>query len=234
MQRIQEFMPNDELLSRLKNEEDNFVERKPGNPKREDIRKTVVAFANSMPEKRTGVLFIGIRNDGRIEGVPNPDKLQMTIREVCEQDCYPPIRFFSEVLQTPDGSVLAVVIPESSNRPHFSGPAFVRRGSESVAASSEFFDELVHSRNSKCAAVLKLKGQVVTVISLQHKLGESKRISNGGYREGAECRIESANAQTVRLRILVSERVVTEPLDHVTVSYDEERHRSMLVISGYS
>ena len=42
-------MANNDLLSRLGNAEDNFIERKPANPNREDIRKTVVAFANSVP-----------------------------------------------------------------------------------------------------------------------------------------------------------------------------------------
>ncbi len=226
-------MANEDLMNRLGNAEDNFVERKPGNLNRDDIRKTVVAFANSVPDGRTGVLFIGIRNDGRIEGVPNPDKLQKTVREVCEQDCYPPIKFSAEVLKTPEGLVLAIVVPSSVNKPHFAGPAYVRRGSESIAASLEVFDELVHSRNSKCAAVLKLKGQVISVLSLQHKLGEAKHIPDSGYREGAECRVEAADAQAVRLQILASGRMVTEPLEHVKVSYDEEKHRPLLVVTGY-
>ena len=226
-------MPNDNLMTRLGDEEDNFVERKPANPNRVDIRKTVVAFANTVAEGRTGILFIGIRNDGTIEGVPNPDKLQKTVREVCEQDCYPSIRFRSEVINLPNGNVVAVVIPASANRPHFAGPAYIRRGSESVTASAEVFDELVHSRNSKTAEIAKSKGQIVSVLSLQHKLGEAKHISNSGYQEGAECRVEAVTAHTVRLQILASSRMVTEPLDHVTLSYDEEKWRPLLVIAGY-
>lgn len=226
-------MADNDLLSRLGNAEDNFVERKPANPNRDDIRKTVVAFANSVPEGRTAVLFVGIRNDGKFDAVPNPDKLQKTVREVCEQDCYPPIKFSAEVLNPEGSPVLAVVVPASGNKPHFAGPAYVRRGSESVTASAEAFDELVHSRNSKCAAVLKLKGAVISVLSIQHKLGVVKRIPDTNYREGSECQVEAVDAQTVRLRILGSGRNVTEPLDHVKVSYDEERHRPMLVVTGY-
>lgn len=226
-------MANNDLLSRLGNAEDNFVERKPANPNRDDIRKTVVAFANTVPEGRTAVLFVGIRNDGKFDAVPNPDKLQKTVREICEQDCYPPIKFSAEVLNPEGGPVLAVVIPASGNKPHFAGPAYVRRGSESVTASAEVFDDLIHSRNSKCAAILKLKGQVISVLSLQHKLGIAKHIPDTNYREGAECRVEAADTHTVRLYILGSGRNVTEPLDHVKVSYDEERHRSMLIVTGY-
>jgi predicted HTH transcriptional regulator len=226
-------MTNNDLLSRLGNAEDNFVERKPANPNRDDIRKTVVAFANTVPEGRTAVLFVGIRNDGEFDAVPNPDKLQKTVREICEQDCYPPIKFSAEVLNPEGGPILAVVVPASGNKPHFSGPAYVRRGSESVTASAEVFDELINSRNSKCAAVLKLKGQVISVLSLQHKLGVAKHIPSTGYREGAECRVEAVDTHTVRLHILGSGHNVTEPLDHVKVSYDEERHRPMLIVTGY-
>lgn len=226
-------MTKDELINRLGDPEDNFVERKPANPNREDIRKTVVAFANSVPDGRVAVLFIGIRNDGKLEAVPNPDKLQKTIREVCEQDCYPPIKFSVEVLQPQNVPVLAVSVPSSADKPHFAGPAYVRRGSESVIASPEAFKQLVHSQNSKCAAVLKLSGQIVTVQSLQHKLGDTKHIAGSSYRETSECRVEAANSHTVRLRVLGSDRYVTEPLDHITVSYDEEKHRPMLVVTGY-
>ncbi len=39
-------------MTRLGDQEDNFVERKPANPNRDDIRKTVVAFANTVTEGR--------------------------------------------------------------------------------------------------------------------------------------------------------------------------------------
>ena len=39
---------NEELLSRLSTPEDNFTERKPEGVKREELRKTIVAFANSV------------------------------------------------------------------------------------------------------------------------------------------------------------------------------------------
>ena len=70
-------------------------------------------------------------------------------------------------------TVLAIRIPPSTDRPHFSGPSFVRVGSESVRASEKQFDEMVWSRNSITAAILKLRGDVVTLIGLGHRLGES-------------------------------------------------------------
>lgn len=226
-------MANDALIKRLSDHEDNFVERKPANPNRDDIRKTVVAFANSVPEGRDAVLFIGVRKDGQLDPVPNTDKLQKTIREVCEQDCYPPITYTSEVLNLQNGPVVAVIVAASTLKPHFAGPAYVRRGSESVIASEQVFNELVYSRNSKTAALLKLKGQIVTVVALQHRLGDTKQIGDSGYRETAECRVEACDPHIVTLYILTSSRTVSEPLDHVTLQYDHRRYRSMLIVKGY-
>lgn len=222
----------DSLISKLRNHEDNFVERKPEGANRAELRQTIVAFANSVPPGSTAVLFVGIHDDGRLQGVSNPDQLQKTIREICERVCYPPVAYQTEVLEVDGKAVLAVLVPASTNRPHFSGPAFVRRGSESIAASAEVFDELVASRNGKVAAVLRMKGTPVTVTCIQHRLGQTERVADRAYRTTSECRIESCSSLYVRLSDVSSGRNVTEPLDLITVSYDEERHRPMLVIRG--
>ncbi len=225
-------MTQDALIARLKNHEDNFVERKPQGVNASELRQTIVAFANAAPPDGFGVLFIGVQNDGKVQGVENPDKLQKTLREQCERVCYPPIAFTSEVLNCDGKAVVAVVIPYSKNRPHFSGPAFVRRGAESVSASSELFEELISSRNDKVAAVLRMRGARITVICVQHKLGSTEHIYDQRYRTRSECTIQGCDPHTVRMADIASGRNVTEPLELVTVSYDEEKHRPMLVIKG--
>lgn len=224
----------DELTSLLDRHEDNFIERKRDGIKPSEIRKTVVAFANSVPEGRYAVLFIGVRDDGTIEGCQNTDSRQKAVREACEQDCYPPIAMTSEVLRTQDGDVVAVVIAASDTRPHFAGPAYVRRGSESVAASPEMFRELVYTQNSAAAAVLRLKNQVVSFVSVQHKIGTVRRIDDRAYREGGECRLLECDGQRARFQLVGGDsRYFSEPLDHIKVSYDEERYRPMVIFTGY-
>lgn len=190
----------------------------------------MVAFANSVSVGATAVLFIGVHNDGRIQGVENPDKLQKTVREQCERVCYPPIAFKTAVLDVEGKAIVAVVIPPSKNTPHFSGPAFVRRGSESVAASPELFEELILSRNDKVAAILQMRNTLISVICIQHKLGSTEQIADPRYRTHSECVVETCSAHTVRLRHVSSGRHVAEPIDSVTVSHDEERDRPMLIV----
>jgi len=52
------------LESRITDLEDDFVERKEGIHGKDEIRKAVVSFANSLLEDQTAGLFIGVSNDG--------------------------------------------------------------------------------------------------------------------------------------------------------------------------
>lgn len=226
-------MTPDELRLRIADHEDNFTERKPEGASAGEFRRTLVAFANSIPEGRTGLLLIGVHDKGGVLGCTNPDSVQKTIRKICEQDCYPPIAFTSEVIAAQPGPVVAVLVPFSANRPHFSGSAFVRRGSESVVASEQVFNELIYSRTAKAAAILKLKNQVVIVIGLGHRLGSTRRDVTRDYREGGEARILECNAQTVRFQMVSSQMNITEPLDHVEITYDEEKWKTVLVFKGF-
>jgi hypothetical protein len=221
-----------ELLARLKHPEDQFVERKPESVPRGDIRKTLVAFANSVPAGKSAVLFIGVADDGRVVGCSNSDAKQKLIRQICEQDCYPAVRADCEVVETREGEVVAVIIGPSNDRPHFSGPAYIRRGSESVAASAELFDELIQSRTGLVAAILRHRNEVFTVHSIQHRLGDTRPIADQAFRQHAECRITECNAHFVRFFNISSRENYCEPLANIQFTRDENKYRPMLIVRG--
>jgi hypothetical protein len=77
-----------------------------------------------------------------------------------------------------------------------------------------------------------MRGAPITVICVQHKLGSTEHVSDQRYRTRSECTIQSCDAHTVRMKDLGSDRSITEPLELVTVSYDEEKYRPMLLIKG--
>lgn len=219
-----------DLISRLKNLEDNFTERKPEGAKRNELRKTIVAFANSAPEGRTAILFIGVSDKAEINGVSNPDSMQKTIREICEHNCYPPIKFSCEVLNVENKHIVAVAIPYSNNHPHFSGPAYIRKGSESVIASEQAFDELIVKRHSKVHEIMKWKDQIITVIAQGKKLGSTKQINSSVYRESHECRIVECTAHYIRLDDIATQDHLSEPLERISLAYDEVKRRLMLIV----
>lgn len=222
----------DELLARLKHPEDALTERKLESLNRDEIRRTLVGFANSVPPGRTAVLFIGVADDGTVKGCSNVDAKQKLVRQICELNCYPPVQATMEVIATGAGPVIAVIVGPSANRPHFAGPAYVRRGSETVVASTQLFQELIDSRHDRVAAILRHKNEVVSVHSIGHRLGNTRPASNSSYMQYAECRIEECNPQFVRLYDISSREYYCEPTNNVQVLRDESRHRAMLLITA--
>jgi hypothetical protein len=152
------------LLSRLDQSEDPWVERRQSFNERE-VRKTLVAFANSVREGEAAVFFLGASNDGHHPGLADADDTQKKVRLQATEKCYPPIESQACVLPVrvngQSREVLAVVVPFSQNRPQFAGVAYIRQGSESKAASAEVFKELIASQNEKARRLLQYKGQRV-------------------------------------------------------------------------
>ncbi len=224
-------MIRDDLLNKIVDHEDNFVERKLEGVKNAELRQTVSAFANTVPEGRYAVLFIGLHDKtGEVLGVGNTDQLQKRVRDVCQGDCYPSIDHSCEVLTIGDKKVVAVVIPPSTAKPHFTGPAYVRVGSESPKASLQQYEDLILSRIDKAREILKYKNQVFTVLGVGYKLGSNKPLG-GAYRESRECRIEACTGHLVTLHDISSGLRFSEPLAHVMVSYDHNKFRPMLLVT---
>lgn len=224
-------MNKDDLLKLLGNHEDNFVERKVEGARDSELRQTVCAFANSVPEGRVGVLFVGIHDKtGEVLGVTNPDHTQKRIRDAAQGDCYPPIEYKSEVLTVDDKAVVAVVIPPSNSKPHFSGPAYVRVGSESPKASARQFEELILSHVDKAREILRYRNVLFTVLGIGYKVGSNRPLGDAGYRETRECRILACTAHVVTFEDIARGERISEPLEHVTFNYDEEKYRPMLLV----
>ena len=224
-------MTKDQLLPLLGNHEDNFVERKSEGVTAGELRQTVCAFANSVPEGRAGVLFVGIHDKtGEVVGVTNTDQLQKRVREAAQGDCFPPITYTSEVLTVDGKAIIAVIVPHSATKPHFSGPAFVRVGSESPKASPQQYEELILSRNDKAREILRHKNDVFTVLGIGYKLGSNKPLPDKAYREMRECRLLECTAHLVTLEDIARGERYSEPLAHVTVTHDHQKYRAMLMV----
>lgn len=154
---LQSLPPNDdahraELKRRLAATENQWVERKAKANDEKEVRKTLVAFANSVRDGEWAVLFIGALDNGKHPGVPNPDQVQQRAYDLAEKHCYPPVLIRPvDFTATVDGSTITIVaieVPPSANRPHFAGPSYIRVGSVTAEASAAQFEELIASRNN--------------------------------------------------------------------------------------
>jgi len=158
-------MTDEELKCRLSDFEDGWTERKENIKSTDDIRKTLVAFANSVPDGDEAVLFVGVADGGNIIGVDNPEKAQNSISKTASEWCYPPIKHTARVIGVNGKYIVAAIVQASHNKPHFAGPAFIRSGSQSKKASEEVFNQLIASRISKARPLLEAmrKGERVII-----------------------------------------------------------------------
>jgi predicted HTH transcriptional regulator len=207
-----------DLLARLRNFEDNFVERKTCGD-HGDWLKTVVGFANTNPVGYPSVLFIGVKDDGTPEGGLNLDKLQQTFAKKMN-DAYPPIFFVTKILESDGKQFLAIIVPGSGSRPHFAGPSYIRRGSRTEVASESQFDELLAIRNAKSGEILKWNGKM---ISIDWMRTEAVELMGPVGRTGEQV-ISSCNAFYVTLTSQIGwPGSLSIPLKRVEVSFDHQK-----------
>ena len=233
----QKQLTEEELLNRLLSGEHQFVERKP-QVNQWDIKQNAVAFANTVKWPREGVLFIGVNDKtGKPTGRLPEDlgKAQQDIRGHLDQ-CYPPIPYYMTLVPVDGQQVIAVVVTESTQTPHFTGKAYVRVGDSTIGASEEKIQELVENRLSDVWELRKWVGRTVTVSS---QFRSHKELRRGGsipsirYSDGEEI-IEEVSRFYIVLKSLSSSEKWSVTLEQVTISWDTEKDRLRLILKGLS
>jgi hypothetical protein len=224
-------MNQSSLRARIADLEDSLIERKRGFQSKDEIRKAVVSFANSVPEGHTAVLFIGVADDGAVIGIAadQTDKVQQQIRRVCEDDCFPPISIhLADVITLNGKHVVAFEFAPSRNRPHFTGHAYIRTGSESVKASASKLDELIASRNTTAGRLLTAKDkheQLTLVIPVGASIPGQHPFSS---RREWICTVESCDAHTARFYDVAARRSWDLPLEFLLFSRDPNVDRLLI------
>ena len=212
--------------------EDNFVERKPQSVKGHELRQTLVAFSNSLPETETAVLFIGVDDKTGALGVDDPEKVQRRVGEAGEE-CYPGIRPAMSVLDLDGKRVVAVEIAHSKDKPHFAGPAYIRSGSRSLKASDSLYRDLLTSNCNPAGELLKCKGKYVTVRTVNKRLGNHyPEWAPGVDREGLAT-VVSVDPFSVTFHFTqYCDEQCTEPLSRIELDWDARNNRRLVIVRG--
>jgi Putative DNA-binding domain len=209
-----------DLLSKISDTENNFIERKTVNDTNGWL-KTAVAFANSCPVGQPGILYVGVDDNGMVQKHAasfNFENLQKTISGIIGK-AWPPIYFVSHILKKDDLEFIAVVILGSPLRPHFSGPAFVRVGPESRDASEEQYDELIAERSSTFRALQKLRGKIIHWSAYSAFAPHAGRSGNG----------KLIDCNRFYLTIDGETGRVCFPINNVKISFDANMGRDVLI-----
>jgi predicted HTH transcriptional regulator len=205
-----------ELISRASNFEDQFTERKTYTNSKGWI-ETVVAFANSCPIGFPGVLYIGLKDDGTPQPPINLDTAQKTFAENIKA-IYPPVYCLPRVITIAETQVLAILVPGSPNRPHFTGKSYVRVGSTTNEASETQFASLIAQRSSPVYEILKWQGKSIS-FHLTEAHGDRPH-------QGAEFTVEDCNSFFVTLH--KNGQSWSYALSRVTISFDHKHQRLVI------
>ncbi len=141
-----------EVKSMIRAGESDSVEFKKRINHPEKVAREIVAFANTSG----GHLFVGVEDNGHIEGLKHPEDDIFVLNRILDEKCKPKIRYSVETYPLPEKRTLvAYVIPESKRKPHYLnvngglGKAFIRISDKSIQASREVREILKRRRKRK-------------------------------------------------------------------------------------
>ena len=217
--------------------EDNLLERKTESDLK-DLIKTLVAFSNSVQPGHKAVLLIGEKDDGKIQGVKNPDNIQKKIRKECDK-IYPPILWSCKVYEKDKKFCVRVEIDYSGETPHFGGSAWIRKGSETIKASDEVFQRLIDLRSNLVKEISKWLMKDVTMIGEQASvpipkpmgfLGHGIQHFTHRWEWDEVAKIVFINNYWVTFEKKESNELISEPLKKLTLSFDNKNDRLKVIV----
>lgn len=121
----------------------------------EDIRYTVVAFANT----DGGKIFIGINDDGSVQGVEDSDAVMLRATNMIRDSIRPDVTMFTECgVETIDGkSVVVLTVQRGTARPYYLAGkgirpegVYLRQGASSVPASETAILNMTKETSGDC------------------------------------------------------------------------------------
>jgi len=141
-----------ELLELLRGGESDRVEFKESLSDPNKIRQAICAFANDMPNhQKSGILFIGVHDDGRCANLPITDELLRRLAGMRSDGNILPFPVMTTEKRTLGGCCLAIVTVQPSYFPpvRFNGRIWIRVGSRRATATVEEEVRLTEKRRGK-------------------------------------------------------------------------------------
>ena len=198
--------------------EDHLLERK---TVRElaDIRRTAVAFANSVMPGHTATILIGEGNDGSVSGMDNPDEQQRKLRLELDK-IYPPIIWRQQVYTNCGKARIRIEIEYSGDTPHFGDAAWIRHGSETIKAPDAVFQKLIDLRSTKVRELAIWVGKLITV-----SWSTAERPGYGPNWMKFECEVVSVTSHFSTFKIVNGGRQRSEPNGWLDLGWDDASNR---------
>ena len=140
-----------------------------------DIRKEVMGFANA----EGGSVFVGVRKDGTVLGVANPDEVMLQIVNSLKDSLAPDVMPFVRVntVGIEEKQVVEIQVTTGTNRPYYlrekglkpSG-VYVRKGSSTQPMTEEGIREMILQNSGRSFELCRSMNQELTFQTLQMEM----------------------------------------------------------------
>lgn len=131
---------DEELAKFISEPESHWIERKESFSAKDKIYQTVCAYANDLANSgKHGIVWLGIKNDGRVVGVDANDDLLLKIDQIKAEGAIQPLPSLTIRTLTIEGkSVVAIVVSPSSLPPvRYIGKIWVRLAASTHQGNAE-------------------------------------------------------------------------------------------------
>lgn len=149
----------------------------------EDIKKEIVAFANC----DGGKLYVGVRDDGTVVGLDNPDNVSLQISNMVRDAIKPDVTMFLhyETIVESGKSIVAVDIQRGTDRPYYLAKkgmrpegVYVRQGYSSVPATDTMIRRMIKETDGDRFEAMRSLNQELT-FDITKKEFELRKIDFG-------------------------------------------------------
>lgn len=140
-----------------------------------DIRKEVMGFANA----EGGSVFVGVRKDGTVLGVANPDEVMLQIVNSLKDSLAPDVMPFVRVntVRIEEKQVVEIQVTTGTNRPYYlrekglkpSG-VYVRKGGSTQPMTEEGIREMILQNSGRSFESCRSMNQELTFQTLQMEM----------------------------------------------------------------
>lgn len=177
----------------------------------EEIKKEIVAFANC----GGGRLYIGVRDDGSVIGLADPDGAALQISNMIRDAVKPDLTMFLhyETLQIEEKKIVAVDIQQGTERPYYIAKkglrpegVYVRQGYSSVPATNTAIRRMIKETDGERFEEMRSLEQNLTFEAAEKEFSERK--VSFGPAQRKTLGIVSSDGLYTNLGLLLSDQCV--------------------------
>ena len=200
-----------------------------------DIRKEVMGFANA----EGGTVYVGIRKDGKVLGVEDPDGVMLQIVNSLKDALAPDIMPFVRVnsVEIEGKQVVEINVTTGTNRPYYlrekglkpSG-VYVRKGSSTQPMTEEGIREMILQNSGRSFELCRSMNQELTFHTLQAEM--QKRLIELGTSQMRTLKVIGEDGLYTNLALLLSDQCETTTKVALFQGTDKEVFRDRKEFTG--